>query len=84
MSAIAEKETLIQASASTYAFRAGQLVEELLIKRATERAREEKSPAVTAEQVASVLDELLIKDIRERLEERNDNEPTQRERRKVA
>lgn len=84
MSAIAVKETLIQASASTYAFRAGQLVEELLINRATERARDDESPAVTVEQVASVLDELLIQDIRERLEERTDDEPTQRERRKVA
>lgn len=65
---------LLEINASTFAFRAGQKVEMLLMDRALERARATKAPVVTLELIESCIDNSLLEAIGKQLDGRADDE----------
>jgi len=67
MSSLANDRILLHADASTFAFRAGQLLEELLIERGIETARQMDMRAVTVDHMRSCVDVALINHLCERL-----------------
>ena len=74
MSALENDRIFFDADASTLAFRAGQLVEKLLLDRGLELARESQSAVVTPENIQSCLDDSLLEQLREHLHERGEQE----------
>ena len=74
MSSVANDRILLEMSASTLAFRAGQLVEKLLIQRGIEVARDSNSPVVKAEYIRSCIDDFLLQQLRQQLNERDGKE----------
>jgi hypothetical protein len=60
--------------ASTLAFRAGQLLEKLLLDRGIEVARASQSVVVTSEDIQSCIDDSLLVQLREHLHERSEQE----------
>jgi len=84
MSSHANGCVLLGIAASTLAFRAGQLVEELLLERSLEVAQEADARVVTPDHVESCLDESLLSQLRERLRERFHDGQPERDRKKVA
>jgi hypothetical protein len=79
MSPLENGPIYFDADASTLAFRAGQLVEKLLLDRGLELSRSSESSIVTAGTIEACIDESLLKDLRRHLNERAEQEP-----RKVA
>jgi hypothetical protein len=77
MSVIPDDRLMISRGASDVAFRMGQIVEKLLLDRATALARKSDAPIVAAEHVRSCLDDVLLDHLRKHLDERG--EPDSRE-----
>jgi hypothetical protein len=69
MSAVAEDGVLIDVPASTLAFRAGQVVEGLLLDRGAEVARRAGGTVVRVEHVRPCIDETLLDQLRKQLDE---------------
>ncbi len=69
MSSIANESVVVDSDASNLAFRAGQLVESLLVDRGIELARRSGSSIVTAEYVESCLDQVLFDHLLRRVRE---------------
>ena len=79
MSTLADGRIFFNNDASTLAFRAGQLVEKLLLDRGLERTRSSDSSIVTADVIQACVDESLFEELKKHLHERAEQEP-----RKVA
>ena len=79
MSSRQDHSILLGTNASTFAFRAGQLFEQLLLNRAEEIARDAQEPVVTIEMVESCIDGILLEEVRKQLDE-----PAESESRRVA
>ncbi len=80
MSSAVNDHVAVDVSASSFAFRAGQLLERLLLDSGIELARQSGTPIVTAEHVESCLnDDALFDQFQERVRESPDD-PTAGER----
>ena len=64
MSSLENGRILFDGDASTLAFRAGQVVERLLLQRGLERARSSESPIVTADTIEACINEFSLDDLR--------------------
>ncbi len=69
MSSTVNDPVVVDRGASNLAFRAGQLVESLLVDRGIELARKSGSSIVTAEHVESCLDQVLFDHLLRRVRE---------------
>ena len=67
MSTLANGRVLLDAGASDLAFRAGQLVEEILVERGVEVARQAGTSVATIDHIQSCVDGALLNQLRERL-----------------
>lgn len=79
MSPLENARILFDANASNLAFRAGQLVEKLLLDRGLEVARSSQASIVTRDTIESCINDSLLEDLRKQL-----NERAEQESRKVA
>ena len=79
MSKSVSNPILFDSDAGAVAFRAGQLVEKLLLDRALKRAGESGASIVKPEIIEACIDESLLDDLKRHL-----NEQTEREAQKVA
>ncbi len=70
MSTVANDGVPVDAGAGDFAFRAGQLVEELLLDRGTEVARSTGASVVTVEHVRPCIDNDFLDQLRVQLDER--------------
>jgi hypothetical protein len=83
MPTVTKAPILLDPRASTLAFRAGQLVEEILVERGIEAAIRANTPVAIEQHVESSIDATLIEQLRIRLRERLHGGPRY-ERRKTA
>ena len=74
MSPLENGRIFFDADASTLAFRAGQLVEKLLLDRGLELTRSSQSSIVTPDTIESCINESLLEDLRNHLNERTEQE----------
>ncbi len=72
MSTLANGRVLLDAGASDLAFHAGQLVEEILVERGVEVARQAGTSVVTVDHLQSCIDVALLDQLRQRLGNRLD------------
>lgn len=79
MSSLENARILFDPDAGTLAFRAGQLVEKLLLDRGLEVARSSQASIVTPGAIESCINDSLLEDLRKHL-----NERAEQESRKVA
>ena len=74
MSTLENGRILFDDAAGTLAFRAGQLVEKLLLRRGLELTRSSDSLIVTADTIEACINESLLEDLRGHLDERAEQE----------
>ncbi len=74
MSPLENDRVFFDADASTLAFRAGQLVEKLLLDRGLKLASESDSRIVTSDNIQSSIDASLLEQLRKHLDERSEHE----------
>ena len=67
MSSIAKSAVLVDGSASDFAFRAGQLLERLLVERGVDAASRSGLTVVTSQHIESCLSDPLLDDLRKTL-----------------